>query len=57
MLDQFDYDLYERPLAKALDRCDECGDDICEGEEYYYIENVTICLDCIDKFKKEAEYA
>jgi formylmethanofuran dehydrogenase subunit E len=52
----FCYDYrYERPLAKAVDTCNICGEDIYEGESYYDIENIIICNSCIEEFKKVAQ--
>lgn len=45
--------------ARVALRCDECGCEIWEDEEYYYVDSSNICEACIDdhlaKCKKIAE--
>ena len=45
------------PVAAEI--CDECGGDICAGEEYYDFDGVIVCYDCLrdylKQFKKEAQ--
>jgi len=36
--------------------CDECGEDIYEGETYYRIDGRVFCEGCIDNARTEAEY-
>lgn len=50
----------EPPEAPVLTRCDHCGADICEGDEYYDVPLwSTLCEDCahawLDRYKKIAE--
>lgn len=52
MLDSEYFTRYERETAKAIYSCEECGYMIFEGEGYYKIEEITICEECIDKFKR-----
>ena len=49
------YYRYESPKCTTVDNCDNCGCNIHEGEEYYYIQEINICKDCIAEFKKTAE--
>lgn len=49
------FDPPELTNEKPIMYCPECGEDIYEGEEYYQLEDITICEDCISKFKKIAE--
>jgi formylmethanofuran dehydrogenase subunit E len=49
---------FERNLIQVT-RCDECGEPIYEGEEYYDdIEGYDICVDCIsewiNRYRREA---
>ena len=39
---------------KAVYTCDYCDCDICEGDDYYDINDWRICEACIDKFIKTA---
>lgn len=41
--------------ADEVDMCEICQEPIFEGEAYYYIQDTTICTNCIDDFKKIAE--
>ncbi|WP_434302690.1 hypothetical protein [Clostridium botulinum] len=50
----YDY-RYEAPKVKIVDRCDICGNNIYEGDDYYYISHMNICNNCIDEFKKVGE--
>lgn len=34
--------------------CDWCGEDICEGDEYYDIDGTKICCECISGCRKTA---
>lgn len=53
----------EENALKGLDRpcihCDICGgtiyqaSDMYHGDDYYDMDNLVICTDCIDKFRKE----
>lgn len=43
---------YEEEVA---DCCDCCGRDIYVGEEYYDVDGVVICENCIKDYKKTAE--
>ena len=52
-MDMYEYS-YERKPVKEYGMCEECGYTILEGEEYYDIDNVLICVDCIDEYKKIA---
>lgn len=33
--------------------CDECGQDIYEGEEYWVIDGCTVCDDCLRDFAEK----
>lgn len=46
---------YERSKPKIVDCCKECGYDIYEGQEYYDINGLILCKDCIEGFKKIGE--
>ena len=46
----YDY-RYEAPKAKAITKCDICGDAIYEGDSYFKIKDLTVCNDCINTFK------
>lgn len=52
-VDMYEYS-YERKPVKEYGVCEECGYTILEGEEYYDIDNILICVDCIDEYKKIA---
>ena len=45
-------DGYEEPQISHY--CDECGEAIYEGEDYYEIEGGIYCEDCVYKMKKTA---
>jgi len=51
---QYDYG-YEEPKAIIVTTCNECDRNINEGDEYYEIDGVTLCTDCIEEFKYTAE--
>ena len=34
--------------------CNDCGDDICEGDDYYDIDDNPVCPDCIEKLRRTA---
>jgi len=36
--------------------CDECGEDIYEGETYYRIGGLNLCEACVEDARTEAEY-
>lgn len=57
MLDQFDGDRYERPVAKEMYVCANCGGIIHEGEYYWDLEEGLICEECIDMWREVAENA
>lgn len=31
--------------------CEDCGCDICDGDDYYDIAGTILCEDCIDNYK------
>ena len=41
---------------EAVFICAECGEDICEGDEYYDVLGEQFCETCIEKFRRVAEY-
>jgi len=45
----------ERSKPKIVDCCNECGYDIYEGEEHYDINNLILCKDCMEEFKRSGE--
>lgn len=47
----YDY-RYEAPKAKIVDTCIDCGDFICEGDEYYDIKGMVFCETCMRDYKK-----
>ena len=40
---------------KLVYKCDWCGNEILEGDDYYMIEDCPVCEDCIDDSKRTAE--
>lgn len=36
--------------------CSGCGDRILDGEDYYDVLNEQFCQNCIDGYRREAEY-
>ena len=48
-----DYKL-EPPDDIIFSYCDECGQEILAGEDYYRFEHVTMCEECIYEFKRTA---
>lgn len=47
----------EPPEPRRCFDCDDCGEEILEGEEYYDFFNETfICENCISNYKCEAVY-
>lgn len=56
MLDQFDnYEAYERPIAKEMYICSNCGDVIHEGECFWDLEQGITCEECIENMREVAE--
>ncbi|AJA42832.1 hypothetical protein DP145_01570 [Clostridium tetani] len=51
---QYEYG-YEAPIMQIAEECSICGHEIYEGDEYYHIDNLKICEDCILDFKKIGE--
>lgn len=49
----YDY-RYDRKRAQIVDKCVECGTSIYEGEEYYDINGLILCGECLLVFKKLA---
>ena len=45
----------EERERKTIAYCDNCSCDILEGEEYYRIDNIAICTDCIHEYLTIAE--
>lgn len=45
---------YEAPEAEVVDKCSDCDCDIHEGEEYYDINGLILCKNCLNYYKKEA---
>lgn len=41
--------------AIAVDRCNDCGEDIYEGQEYYDFNGTIICKDCFAKYYNKYE--
>ncbi|WP_294174002.1 hypothetical protein [uncultured Clostridium sp.] len=50
----YDY-RYENPPAKEVYECADCGYGIFLGDAYYEINDVFICEDCMEQYKKECE--
>lgn len=55
----------ENPMVTATEpdeprvcfQCDDCGEDIYEGDDFYEVDNETnYCEDCMHDRKKEAIY-
>lgn len=44
----------EGKMPVKMDICDQCGSEINEGDDYYSIEHLSICYECIDEFKSVA---
>lgn len=42
----------EFPHNISVDTCNECGNQIYTGEEYFDIHGTIICEKCIDNFRK-----
>jgi hypothetical protein len=40
--------------AERIYVCDWCGEDICEGDEYYDFDGTMICYECISGCRKMA---
>lgn len=47
----YDY-RYEHPEAKIVDTCMDCGKFIYAGEEYYDIQGMIFCEDCMRNYRK-----
>ena len=47
-------DYGEQKDAPVVLYCDECGEDIREGEEYYSIGGMTVCEDCMNAARRYA---
>ena len=43
------------PKAKEIYKCADCGYGIFLGDAYYEINDVFICEDCMEQYKKECE--
>lgn len=50
----YDY-RHENPKAKQIYKCADCGYGIFLGDAYYEINDVFICEDCMEQYKKECE--
>ena len=50
----YDY-RYEQENIKQVYECSDCGYGIFLGDIYYEINDVFICEDCIEQYKKERE--
>ncbi len=46
----------EPPEPRRCFDCEDCGEEILEGEDYYNFDDTHICEDCITDYKKEAKY-
>lgn len=57
MIDQFDCDKYERPVAVEIFKCFNCSNSIYEGQYYWDLEQGTLCEECIDNMREVAENA
>ena len=44
-----------RESESPVCECDECGEGIYDGEDYYEIKGNCYCEKCIEKFRKTAE--
>jgi hypothetical protein len=60
------YDAIENPMVSMAEpdeervcfQCDDCGEDIYEGDDFYEVDNETnYCMDCMNDRKKEAIYS
>lgn len=49
----YDY-RFEGELPVRVETCDYCQGAINKGDEYYKIENLSLCVECIREFKCEA---
>lgn len=45
----------ENPKAKKVYECADCGYGIFLGDTYYEVNDVFICEDCMEQYKKECE--
>ena len=43
-------------VQKAVCECEQCGDDIYEGETMYKLGDMYFCEGCVNRGKKEAEF-
>lgn len=50
----YDY-RHENSSAKQMYECSDCGYGIFLGDTYYEINDVFICEDCMEQYKKECE--
>jgi hypothetical protein len=41
----------EQPKARIIEACMDCDSDIYEGDEYYDIQGMVICTECMAKYK------
>lgn len=56
MLPETMYDYrYEAPKAVVIDNCNECGNDIHEGDTYYTFGTYVVCENCINDFIRQAK--
>lgn len=46
---------YEFEKASIVDNCCNCDCNICEGDEYYDIDGIILCEECIRDYKYTAE--
>lgn len=54
---QAQYDRQEPPEPKPILHCSKCGDDICEGERYFHLDEGDVCENCLSLYyKRYAEW-
>lgn len=41
--------------AKFVDYCSDCGELIFEGEEYYDIRGMVLCMSCLAVYRKSGD--
>ena len=47
---------YSDPKIHVVTGCEECGEEIYEGDDYYLIDGKAYCPDCIRDMKRMATY-
>ncbi len=47
---------FSDPKEHPVKFCEECGADIYEGDDYYLVDGIVYCPDCIRDMKRMATY-